>query len=174
MSVKWLVVIGSGLALLGAASGMGLGRSSASGPETVIETQRETVTRTRTVTKVKRRIVRRTITQVVTNEVLRGDTNAVNLGGFEGTIDVRGVQGYTASDDEAAYTGGEIVGQVMAPSGCAGYVELSATFYSDGTITDTNIGNFSSLPAGVWRTFEISADPVDWDTYDVVVSQADC
>ena len=39
---------------------------------------------------------------------------------------------------------------------------------------DTNIANFSSLPAGVWRTFQIPIDPVDWDTYDVVVTAADC
>ena len=58
--------------------------------------------------------------------------------------------------------------------GCEGYVQIDATFYLDGQIVSVDLTNFTSLPPGSWVPFQISLLEGDFDSYDLLLSQANC
>jgi hypothetical protein len=163
---RWLLLTGVGL--LGLLVGVGLGGASVPA-KTTTSTISTTVHETATVTTQK--IVRKppvTITRTETKSVLKGGDNAFDYGSYQGEFEVRGLRGDNTD------LGGRILGQIRSPSGCGGYVQIDATFYKGGAIVDTEITNFESMPAGSWLPFEITAIQQSMDSYDLVLTQANC
>jgi hypothetical protein len=158
---------------VGLAAGAGVGfsvKKTATSTSTAVV--RRTFHETRTRTVVKRRTIRPpavTINHTVTEKVLAGGDDAVDYGDYAGVVQVRGVQAYITD------IGARVLGQISAPSGCGGYVQIDATFYKDSQIADTQFTNFESLPAGSWVPFEINSTDLEGDfTYDLLVTEADC
>jgi hypothetical protein len=165
-----VVLVAVVVAVAGLGVGALLGASTAT-HDTTTSVVRRTFHETQTRTVVKRKIIRPpavTVLRTTTEKVLSGGDDAIDYAGHEGDFVVRGLQGYDTD------YGPEIVGQIKSVYGCDGYVELDATFYDGARIVDTNLENFTSLPAGSWIPFTINGEDVSWDTYDVVLAQAEC
>jgi hypothetical protein len=160
----------AGLCFLGISAGVAVGVAGKPAGTTTPATS--ILFRTESSTVVRRKVVRTppvTVTRTKTVEVLRGGDNGFDYGNYAGRFEARGLRGYNKPAG-----GAEIVGQIRAPEGCDGYVEIDATFYENGRIVDTGLANFVSLPAASWVPFKISLLERAMDSYDVLLAKAEC